>query len=110
MIIKTEDELIPYLISAPTMRVPMDYNIADSINAYLAMKATLIEAKKHEKIESIAIPGFCTGVGKMHPQIAARQMFQAFKEIEKGEKQEFHTFGDAQKYHWQINPQSKLFY
>jgi len=109
MIIETGDEIIPYLISSPTMRVPMNFNISTSINAYLAMKATLIEAKKHDKIEYIAIPGFCTGVGKMAPQIAARQMYQAFKEIEKGERMDFKDFGEAQKYHWNVNPQGMIF-
>ena len=109
MIIETGDEVIPYLISSPTMRVPMNFNISTSINAYLAMKATLIEAKKHDKIEYIAIPGFCTGVGKMAPQIAARQMYKAFLEIEKKEKMDFKDFGEAQKYHWNINPQGMIF-
>jgi len=109
MILETWDKKIPFLISSPTMRVPMSFNISTSINAYLAMKATLIAARAHEKIEHIAIPGFCTGVGKMQTQIAARQMYQAFKEIEKGEKMDFEYFGDAQKYHWNINPQGMIF-
>ena len=109
MVIETSDEIIPYLISAPTMRVPMNFNISTSVNAYLAMKATLIEARKHPNIEYVAIPGFCTGVGNMAPQIAARQMFQAFKEIEKGEKMDFDSFGKAQKYHWNINPQGMIY-
>ena len=60
MVLETQDELIPYLIAAPTMRVPMSFNIATSINAYLAMKATLIAAKNHSNIEDLAIPGFCS--------------------------------------------------
>ncbi len=109
MTIETGDEVIPYLISAPTMRVPMNFNTHSSINAYLAMKATLIEAKKHPKIEYVAIPGFCTGVGKMMPEIAARQMYMAYREIEKGEKQDFPDFGEAQKYQIKINPVGKIF-
>ena len=109
LILETGDELIPYLVSSPTMRVPMSFNISTSINAYLAMKATLIETKNHPKINFVAIPGFCTGVGKMHPQIAARQMYQAYKEIIKGEKMDFKGFGEAQKYHWEINPQGMIF-
>lgn len=31
----TADELIPYLICAPTMRVPMSFNISTSVNAYI---------------------------------------------------------------------------
>ena len=109
LILETGDDLIPYLISAPTMRVPMNFNISTSINAYLAMKAALIAAKTHEKITYVGIPGFCTGVGRMQTQIAARQMYQAFIEIEKGEKMDFNNFGDAQKYHRNINPQGMIF-
>ncbi|OJJ17005.1 Appr-1-p processing protein [marine bacterium AO1-C] len=109
LILETGDDLIPYLVSSPTMRVPMSFNISTSVNAYLAMKATLIETKNHPKINFVAIPGFCTGVGKMHPQIAARQMYQAYKEIIKGEKMDFKGFAEAQKYHWEINPQGLIF-
>jgi O-acetyl-ADP-ribose deacetylase (regulator of RNase III) len=43
IILETNDEMkkIPYLISAPTMRVPLD--VSNSPNAYLAFKATLME-------------------------------------------------------------------
>lgn len=108
LIIETGDKIIPFLISAPTMRIPTNFNIDTSINAYLAMKAILIKAKMDERINSVAIPGLCTGVGKMQPIIAARQMFQAYKEIILGEKMDFETFGDAQKYHWNINPQGMI--
>jgi len=90
LVLETENKDIPYLISAPTMRVPMSYNIPSSINAYLAMKATLIAAKKHKNINKIAIPGFCTGCGKMDRSIAAREMYIAFKEIVLGENLMWH--------------------
>ena len=109
MVIETGDELIPYLVSAPTMRVPMNFNISTSINAYLAMKATLIETKKHPKIEYVAIPGFCTGIGQMEPKIAAGQMYQAYKEIIKEEKMNFEDYSAAQTYHWKINPKGLIF-
>lgn len=109
LILETGDELIPHLISAPTMRVPMNFNINTSVNAYLAMKAVMISAKNHPEINWITIPGFCTGVGKMQSQIAAKQMYQAFIEIEKGEKMNFNNFGESQKYHWNINPQGMIF-
>lgn len=109
MILETGDEIIRYLISAPTMRVPMNFNIWSSVNAYLAMKAVLISSQSHPDIENVAIPGFCTGVGKMQPEICARQMYQAYKEIEKGEKQNFADFGEAQRYHRDINPQGMIF-
>lgn len=108
LILETGDKIVPFLISAPTMRIPTNFNIDTSINAYLAMKAILIKAKSDERINSVAIPGLCTGVGRMRPIIAARQMFQAYKEIILGEKMDFATFGDAQKYHWNINPQGMI--
>ena len=45
----------------------------------------------------------------MPRRIAAKQMYQAFKEIEKGEKMDFPDFGSAQKYHWEINPDGMIF-
>lgn len=104
LVIETGDANLPFLISAPTMRIPTNFNIATSVNAYLAMKATLIAAREHPKIESVAIPSFCTGVGGMDFDIAASQMFQAFREIELGESMDFADFGAAQKYHYRLNP------
>lgn len=108
ILIETGDKTIPYLISAPTMRVPTNFNIDTSINAYLAMKAILIKANNCANIDSVAIPGLCTGVGRMQPIIAARQMFQAYKEIILEQKIDFANFGEAQKYHWEINPQGMI--
>jgi len=109
LVLETGDDLLPYLIASPTMRVPMSFNIATSINAYLATKAALIAAKAHPNIEYVAIPGFCTGVGHMPHKTAAKQMHQAFKEIVKGEKMNFKTFGEAQKYHYNINTAGMLY-
>lgn len=108
ILLETGDDKVPFLISAPTMRIPTNFNIDTSVNAYLAMKAILIKAKSDERISSVAIPGLCTGVGRMQPMIAARQMFQAYKEIILGEKMNFNSFGEAQKYHWNINPQGMI--
>ncbi len=108
LILETGDTKIPFLISAPTMRVPTNFNIDTSINAYLAMKALLIKAKHDPRINSVAVPGLCTGVGRMLPQIAARQMHIAYKEIIRGERMKFSTFGESQKYHWNINQLSMI--
>jgi O-acetyl-ADP-ribose deacetylase (regulator of RNase III) len=108
LLLETGDNIIPFLISAPTMRIPTNFNIDTSINAYLAMKAILIKAKNDNRISSVAIPGLCTGVGRMQPMIAARQMFQAYKEIILGQKMDFSSFAEAQKYHWEINPQGMI--
>jgi len=108
LILETGDKTIPFLISAPTMRIPTNFNIDTSVNAYLAMKAILIKATADQRISTVAIPGLCTGVGRMQPMIAARQMFQAYKEIILEQKMNFATFGEAQKYHWNINPQGTI--
>lgn len=103
MIIPTKNEKIPYLISAPTMRVPMSFNIATSANAYLAMKAILIAAKKHPDIQTVAIPGLCTGCGRMPFHIASNQMFLAYDEIILGNYKDYKTFGDTQKFQYRLN-------
>jgi len=109
MIVTTNDAIIRNLVVAPTMRVPTNFNIATSINAYLAMKAVLTTVAQHGGIKKIAMTGFCTGIGRMQPMIAARQMFYAYKEIVLGEKKMFENFGDAQRYHWEINPQGMIY-
>jgi hypothetical protein len=78
--------------------------------AYLAMKAVLIEAIAHPHIETVAISGFCTGVGKMSYEISARQMFFAYQEIVLGKRQNFKDFGESQRYHWEINPQGRIWH
>lgn len=100
---ETNDAEIPLLISAPTMRIPTNFNIDTSVNAYLAMKAILIKVMNDERISSVAIPGLCTGVGGMKAETAAMQMLQAYREIVLGERMSFSTFGEAQKYHWNLN-------
>ncbi|MBL4705837.1 MAG: hypothetical protein JKY54_15025 [Flavobacteriales bacterium] len=81
------------------MRVPTSDGIPESVNAYLAMKAILIEGIKNNKINSIAIPGLCTGTGKMPPFNAAKQMKIAYDEIINGIKPEFPLFMDTVKCH-----------
>jgi O-acetyl-ADP-ribose deacetylase (regulator of RNase III) len=99
----TGNEKIPYLISAPTMRVPMSFNIATSVNAYLAMKAILIACKNNETIKTVAIPGLATGCGRMPFHIASNQMFLAYDEIINGNYKEYQTFGDTQKFQFRLN-------
>jgi O-acetyl-ADP-ribose deacetylase (regulator of RNase III) len=81
IVMETGDMDIPFLISAPTMRIPMNFNINTSINAYLAMKAILIKAKFDDRISSVAIPGLCTGTGGMQPIIAAQQFTRRTKKL-----------------------------
>lgn len=45
----------------------------------------------------------------MQAIISAQQMAQAFREIELGEKPIIDNFVDAQKAHFKINPQGKIY-
>jgi len=108
IVLETGNKKIPFLISAPTMRVPMDFNIDTSLNAYLAMKAVLIKAKTHPFIGSVAVPGLCTGSGSMQSAVAARQMRMAYNEIMLGTKMDFNSFAEAQGYHLKINPSGRI--
>ena len=108
--LETGDKDIPYLISAPTMRVPMNFNIATSVNPYLAMKAILIAALKNKNINSVSIPGLCTGCGRMPYHIAAHQMFLAFEEVILKKKRIFKEFGDAQRFQYELNENSLIWH
>ena len=78
----------PFLIIAPTMRIPG--NVARTINAYLSMRAIVVAIQKHnqrsqEKIKHIALSALCTGVGGMHFQESAEQMHTAVQQILTGQ-------------------------
>ena len=108
LVLETNDAKIPFLISAPTMRIPTNFGIPESVNAYLAMKAILIAVNSDNRIRRVAIPGLCTGCGRMKPETAAHQMFQAYKEMVLGERMNFKDFGDAQRYHLGINREGMI--
>ncbi len=91
-IVETGDDCIPFMIVAPTMRVPMVLH--DSVNAYLAARAVFLLLKFGKfangveagtslasRIERIAFPGLGTGVGRLGPNTCARQMRAAIDEI-----------------------------
>lgn len=67
-----------YVIAAPTMRVPE--NVSHTINAFLAAKAALIEAKEIG-VESVVFPGMGTGTGGMLPQDCAKQINAAINYV-----------------------------
>lgn len=85
VIVPTENTAIPFLISAPTMRVPM--NVADTTHAYLAFRAVLIAVRDHTgaPIQRVLCPGLGTGEGRMPFARCARQMRTAWTRIVEGE-------------------------
>lgn len=87
VVLATGHDSIPYLVSAPTMRVPAD--IADTLNVYLAFRAALIAVHTHNAngaapIGSLLVPGLGTGIGSVPPERAARQMRAAYSAILEG--------------------------
>jgi O-acetyl-ADP-ribose deacetylase (regulator of RNase III) len=82
LVLPTFDPGIPFLISAPTMRIPMD--VSETINAYLAFRAAIRAARAFQlsatqPIESILCPGLGTAIGRMPPERCARQMHAAYR-------------------------------
>jgi len=91
-VVETNDHKIPFLIIAPTMRVPM--KLRDSINPYLAARSVFILQRygvflsgKHkgknvsDLVRSIALPGLCTGVGGISYSTCAHQVREAINDI-----------------------------
>ncbi len=82
IVVPTSHEQVPWLVSAPTMRVPM--NVSDTVNAYLAMRAILRAVARHNRthpdaqIHTLACPGLGTGNGCMPSHRCAMQMAYAY--------------------------------
>ena len=89
--VATGDDEVPFLIAAPTMRVPQILG-SDSINPYLAMRATIMSVREgyfkngphkgepiSQYIKTVAVPGLGTGVGKVPFSLAAFQMCEAIR-------------------------------
>lgn len=88
VVLGTGDPNLPYLISAPTMRAPT--NVSDTLNAYLAFRASLWAINRHNalfpgSIKSVICPGLGTATGGMLVEICAKQMYTAYVEIIEGE-------------------------
>ena len=81
-VVETNDDDIPFLCHAPTMRVPG--NIEGSDKVYNATWAAFLSIYRHNnqserKIESVAFPAFGAGFGGVSFSEAARQMAVAYK-------------------------------
>ena len=87
-IVETGHAAIPYLIAAPTMRVPMV--LKESVSPYLAARAVLILARDGtlpdgrpvaDAVQTVAFPGLGTGVGRVGPNTCAVQMRAAIDAV-----------------------------
>jgi O-acetyl-ADP-ribose deacetylase (regulator of RNase III) len=92
LVMPTGSSRFRHVIVAPTMRVPAD--VSDTVNAYLAMRAILrtVESRNRAmrgrpagQIRALAVPGLCTGTGKMLPERAAFQMWMAYRSVVMGD-------------------------
>lgn len=79
-VVPTNHEQVKYIISAPTMRVPIVLPL-DTVNPFLAAKAAFLAAKKHGDINVLAMPGLGTGVGEVDPELCAKQVSVALDEV-----------------------------
>ncbi len=85
VIVPTDHEDWPFLIAAPTMRVPE--SVARTTHAYLAFRAILLavarfnERSTDTRLESIVCPGLGTGIGAMDPERCALQMRMAYRQL-----------------------------
>jgi O-acetyl-ADP-ribose deacetylase (regulator of RNase III) len=109
-LVSTGDAEIPYLIAAPTMRVPMV--LRESVNPYLAARAALLLVMKGvfrggeqegksiaEQVDAVAFPGLGTGVGGVGPNTCAFQVAAALDAC-LGPAPEFpRTWSEAQTRH-----------
>jgi O-acetyl-ADP-ribose deacetylase (regulator of RNase III) len=79
ILMETKNENSPFIIAAPTMRVPEP--IENSVNIYLATKAILRLLKQESRIKTVSISGLGTGVGKVAYAVCAKQMKQAYNDV-----------------------------
>ncbi len=108
-IVETEHPAIPFLIAAPTMRVPMI--LRDTVNAYLAARAVLIliaagrlddGAPVRSRVRRVAFPGLGTGVGRLPAEVCARQVRAAIEDITLAQRRFPETWVDAQTRHQKL--------
>lgn len=112
-IVETDSSQIPYLIAAPTMRVPM--MLGNSVNPYLAARAVLLLIEHGSFasgsltgepvasfVESVAFSGLGTGVGRVGPNTCARQVRAAIEEVVLGKNEFPRSWAEAQKRHQRL--------
>ncbi|MGO4724046.1 MULTISPECIES: macro domain-containing protein [unclassified Inquilinus] len=106
-VVETGNLAQPFLIAAPTMRVPMVLG-PETINPYLATRAVLLLARHgafptgeplSDRLRTIAFPGMGTGVGRVPADISARQMRIAIDEVLLGRHQMPTSWAEASERH-----------
>lgn len=103
-LIKSGMEKVPFLVVAPTVRVPMRMT-NPTVNSYLATRAALRTLAAYlrecnednglQRIESVAFVGMGTGSVKCPPAVAAFQMYEAYCQVVLGQEPNFATIETA---------------
>jgi O-acetyl-ADP-ribose deacetylase (regulator of RNase III) len=76
--VRTGHARIPYLVIAPTMDIP---EVVAPAHAYRAMRAILRTVRRHAGlVDDVFCPGLATGIGKVAPADAAREMARAYED------------------------------
>jgi O-acetyl-ADP-ribose deacetylase (regulator of RNase III) len=109
-VVHTDSPSFPFLIAAPTMRVPMV--LRESVNPYLAARAVLLLIRHGtfpdgpfageaiaNVVKIVAFSGLGTGVGGIAPNTCARQVRAAIDEVVLGRGSYPATWADAQARH-----------
>lgn len=105
VVIETKYPRFKYLVSAPTMRVPM--NIEKTANVYLAFRAVLHAIKvfnqtAKEPIQSVACPALGTGEGRVSYARCAEQMLYAYLVVVLGHREDKGGLANAVRNHIQL--------
>ncbi len=85
LIIPINSGKFPYLIVAPTMRIPGRLR-KETINVYLAMRGILSQVLKYNElnngvIKKVLLPGLGIGVGGLGYEESAKQMYRAYQNV-----------------------------
>jgi O-acetyl-ADP-ribose deacetylase (regulator of RNase III) len=109
-IVETGDGRIPFLIAAPTMRVPMI--LSETAAPYLAARSVLLLIRHgripdgafagqpiRSVVSTVAFPGLGTGVGRVDPRVCARQVRVAIETVELGLWDFPRSWAEAQERH-----------
>ena len=112
-IVETDKQNIPFLIAAPTMRVPM--TLGNTVNVYLAARAVFLLIKHgvfdsgvfagdpiSNVVQSVAFPGLGTGVGSVGPNTCAKQMRSAIDDFVLDKYSFPFSWADAQERHQKL--------
>lgn len=99
-VLETSHEMVKYVISAPTMRVPSI--IKNTVNVYLASKAIFRALKKLKRVDTVTISGLGTGCGEVSFDICARQMHEAYKHTILGDSVDISDWRKAQEYDYYL--------